>query len=84
MQVFDGLYDLHIELCSLLLVEFALLDDLLEEFTSTHVFHDEIDLRLRFKDLKQLYDIGVADFAEDVYFSLDACEISIIFNARFL
>lgn len=51
------------------------LDDVVEELAIFHVLHDEKELFGGFDDFVELYDVGVSDQFENMYFSGDSFNV---------
>lgn len=67
----------------LLILEALFLDDVIEEFPSRHILHDQEELPRRLNDLVQLDDIGVAHDLKDLNFAHDSRYIALVFNLFF-
>lgn len=66
MNVLDASNDLLEESTRVSLLDAGVLDDVVEEFSSDCVLHDEVELFGRFDDLIQLNDIWVPDQLQNV------------------
>lgn len=84
MDVLDAGDYLLKELASLLLWNSSFLHDVVEEFASTGVLHDQVKLARCLNDFIQLDDVGVSDQFEDVDFSRHSFNVSHVANAVLL
>ena len=75
MKVFNPANNLLEEFACLLLLQFLLLHDIVEQLTAADVLHDEKELLGCFDNLKQLDDVGMADQFEDVDFASDSLHV---------
>ena len=77
VEILNATDDLLEELASLGLLQFLLLDDVVEKLTSADKLHDQEELFRGLDDFKELDDIGVPDKLQNIDFSGDALDISI-------
>ena len=72
MKVFNPANNLLEEFACLLLLQFLLLYDVVEQLATAHVLHDKKELFGCFDNLEQLDDIGMSDQFEDVNLACDS------------
>lgn len=84
MEVLDSTDDLLEELAGLLLLQFLLLDDVVEEFAPTDELHDQEQLLGRLDDFEELDDVGVPDQLQNVNLSSDSLHVSLPRNLALL
>ena len=77
VEILNATDDLLEELASLGLLQFLLLDDVVEKLTSADKLHDQEELFRGLDDFKELDDIGVPDKLQNIDFSGDALDIGI-------
>lgn len=84
MTVLDTADDLIKYLTSFILIHSLLLDDVVEQFSSTKELHDQEKIFWRLNDLIQLDDIGMTDKFQDVDLSCDSLNVSDVNDFVFL
>ena len=84
MKVFNPANNLLEEFACLLLLQFLLLHDVVEQLAAADVLHDEKELLGCFDNLKQLDDVGMADQFEDVDFACDSLHVGLFRYFPFL
>ncbi len=67
MTVTDGIDNRADCVACFLFTIILLLDDAVEEFSTSHELHDHVELVLGVEDLKQLHDVRMIDLGEDFY-----------------
>eukprot|EP00350_Pseudokeronopsis_sp_OXSARD2_P011849 CAMPEP_0170552134 /NCGR_PEP_ID=MMETSP0211-20121228/10081_1 /TAXON_ID=311385 /ORGANISM="Pseudokeronopsis sp., Strain OXSARD2" /LENGTH=100 /DNA_ID=CAMNT_0010859695 /DNA_START=2519 /DNA_END=2821 /DNA_ORIENTATION=- len=84
MEVLDSRDDLLEELAGLFFLQGGIGHDIIEEFPSGGVLHDQIELSWRFNYLKELNDVGVSDHLKDLDFPLHALHVCLLRDLLFL
>lgn len=84
VHVLDAGDDLLVELAGLFLLQFGVLDDVVEELSTAGVLHDQVELLGRLDDLVQLDDVRVPDLLENVDLPGDSLDIRRICNTVLL
>ena len=75
MKVLNPANNLLEEFACLRFLKFLLLHNVVEQLSSTDIFHNEKELLGRLNNLEQLDDVGVSDEFEDVNFSSNSLYI---------
>lgn len=77
VQILHSADDLLKELAGLSLLQFLLLNDVVEKFTSTDELHDQEQLLGCLNNLEELNDVGVPDQLQDVDLSRNSLHVGL-------
>ena len=84
MQVLDTTYDLLEEVRRFILLELLFLNDVVEEFASTDVFHNKKELLGRLYYFEKLYNVRMPNELENIDLPCDSEHVCILNDLPFL
>jgi hypothetical protein len=84
MQIFNTRYYLLEVFASFFLLKPRILDNIVKQFTSTSILHDQIELFGCFNNLIKLNNVGVPDHLENFDLSGDPLHVCLLCDLGFL
>ena len=79
-HILNPIQYLSVEFDCRLLSQLLALDDVIEQFTSLCILHNEVQFRISFYDFIQLDEVWMSDHFENLDFSSDPLNVALVFN----
>ena len=83
MNVLNARNNLLVHLGRLIFLEPSVLYNMLEQFASRAIFHDQIEIIVIFYHFVELYDMRVSHFLKDCDFSVNSVDVTLVLDFVF-